>query len=221
MLAAVLLVSCGNDSSNEVVEQPKKALSDYQGVWESTNNDTMFVAISSEGIASYYFNSHAYGKGFASFNKGILSVHNERTGGYDVINISESNGILHAKGNITGLRLTNSSYIVDDYFVKTNENMVSFAGELWRGSLWFGNLGGQGERTQWRMNITSNNSSIYYKFSTTKGNIKEYGLYCIQRKYKNKVKFLYSHFTEENNDKSTIFSFDGEVIRNNQNLRFI
>lgn len=222
MLAVVLFASCSNDSGNVIIEQPQKTLADYNGVWESVNNDTMFIAISSDGIVSYYFNKYAYGKGLASFNNGVLSAHNERTGGKDVLKLSEkNNGTLHITGNVTGLKLIDSSYIIDDHFVKTDENIVSFSGDLWRPVLWSGYLGGQGERTQWRMDVTSNNSAAFYKFSTTKGKLKEYGLYCIQRKYKNKIKFLYSHFTEEDNDKSVIFYYDGETIRNNQNMRFL
>lgn len=48
--------------------------------------------------------------------------------------------------------------------------------------------------------------------------MKQYGLYSIQRQYKNKYKFLYSHFSDNDDHKIVVFSWDGEFIRNNKNI---
>ena len=100
---------------------------------------------------------------------------------------------------------------------KTNESLALFTGDVWMPKLYFGSTDRKSWQ-QWRMQVTSNNSSLYYLHHNTYGIMKQYGLYSIQRQYKNKYKFLYSHFSDNDDHKIVVFSWDGEFIRNNKNI---
>lgn len=222
------LVSCANNNDDETYkeqEKPTKTLASYQGVWEKTNNDTAFVAISQTGFVSYYFSDGMMGQGQGMLANDTIFVQNERTGLQDNIIIRENtNDVISLTGRIASTHWTGAYSYSDGSFRKTNEGTVSFAGDVWIPDLWFGSTASY-TWSQWRIQVTSNNSALHFRYHKTDGITKQEGLYCLQRYYKNRVKFLYSRFTNSDSYEVVIFSFDPneteKVIRNNKGLIYL
>lgn len=214
MLAAFFIAACSNEEREDnIPEDPQKTLADYEGVWEDENNDTLFISISANGKIKYYFGEHIVGNGFGVFDRNVISVSNEYSGLTDKFQITDIKGGIKV-GCYSPDRLNPSATYYKVLKLKpVNESMALFTGDLWAGNLWSGTLGGQGERTQYRISINSETSASHYKYSNKNGIVWEEGLYCIQRTYHNSKKFIYCHPYSESFSYFEIFSWDGKYIR--------
>lgn len=219
LLAVMLLGACCDNSKNDVVEEPpQKILADYQGVWKGVDNDTSFISISHSGIVSYYYKKGAMGKGVGTLKNNTITIQNEYTGKMDVLEIKQVGKILNITGKISSRTYQYGSYPISWKVERDCDSYASFSGDIWTQSLWFGSTAWY-TWEQWRINILGENSAIYYKYHKTNGISKEHGMYCLQRRF-NGLKFLYCHFTEDDNDDTTVFWYDGKVIYNNNRIGY-
>ena len=220
LLAVFFIVACDNEGiEDSLPKESQKTLADYEGVWEDEENDTIFIAISSNGIVKYYCGSHSMGNGLGVLDKNTLSVPNEYTGMTDKFTIRETKDGLRINCSLKdGVNI--GAYCSKTLNLKkTTEATASFAGDVWTQDGWFGSTLWS-TWSQWRINVTSNNSAIYYNYHRTNGISKEHGMYCVQRLYHNKTKFLYSHFTGDSFGKLYIFWYDGKSIYNNGKIEY-
>ena len=218
MIAAFSMVACSSDSREDNIhEDTQKTLADYDGVWEDEDNDTLFISISANGNIKYYCGSIYMGNGIGVLNGNTLVVPNEYTGMTDEFELSGSVDNLRLKCKLKDGINKDAYCSITLNLHKTNESLALFTGDVWMPKLYFGSTDRKSWQ-QWRMQVTSNNSSLYYLHHNTYGIMKQYGLYSIQRQYKNKYKFLYSHFSDNDDHKIVVFSWDGEFIRNNKNI---
>ena len=91
MIAAFSMVACSSDSREDnIPEDIQKTLADYDGVWEDDSNDTIFIAISSNGMIKYYCGTHYMGNGIGYLKENTIYVPNEYTGMTDEFAITET-----------------------------------------------------------------------------------------------------------------------------------
>ena len=214
LLAAFFIVACSNEGREDAIpEEPQKTLADYEGIWEDENNDTLFISISANGKIKYYCGKYIAGNGFGVLDDNVISVSNEYSGLTDKFQITNTKYGIEVKCYSPDRLNSSATYYKVLNLKPANESMALFTGDLWAGDLWFGALGGQGERTQYRISINSETSASHYNYSNKKGIVWEEGLYCIQRRYHNSKKFIYCHPSSESFSYFEIFSWDGQFIR--------
>nr|DAG40630.1 MAG TPA: protein of unknown function DUF4969 [Caudoviricetes sp.] len=214
ILTTFFIVACSNEESEDnIPKEPQKTLADYEGVWEDVNNDTLFISISANGKIKYYCGKYIVGNGFCVLDKNIISISNEYSGLTDKFQITDTKDGLVVKCYSPDRLNSYATYYTVLHLKPANESTALFTGDLWAGDAWSGTLGGQGERTQYRISINSETSASHYKYSNKKGIVWEEGLYCIQRTYHNSKKFIYCHPSSESFSYFEIFSWDGEFIR--------
>jgi len=184
-IVGVTFISCSSGETEDVVETPieeKETIEKYVGVWQSTENEYFFIAISSNGDISFCFDRYCMGRGDCELtDNNVLTINDTYTGNEDELSVSiDGNGCLCVKGSIKEYETTDK-FNVNQKFSKTDEKFISsFEGDYWESWATLSQKYGNVKRS---VSFTGKSSATYERFVVKTGKvIEKYGWYYIPRK---------------------------------------
>ena len=200
LFCAVIFSSCSKENDEPILDEPteppyENTIDKIAGVWESSENDLIFISISTHGKISYCLNQYVMGHGDAKLSDESLIIDNVYSGYTDKLDVEFDNNNLSLKGNIIR-KFTAKTDEIQLTLKKVNEkNIYSLIGEFWKPLSGLSPTHGNVQST---LGFVGDNTAQYKYYVVRTGKIiREAVWYYIPRKHHERGDIAYVHKSDE------------------------
>ncbi len=214
LLSMLVLSSCSKGDENKELDidkgESKFTIEELSGVWESSQNDLLFISINNVGKISYCFNEHTMGNGYGQIKDNELIIQNDYSVKSDKLQFTIDNDTLTLSGDIRS-KFDEQNYKIELKFKKVNEMYTaSFIGDYWKPLSGLSPVYGSVQTT---LSFVGDNTVQYKYYAEKTGKvIKESLWYYLARNHWNRGKIIYVNKTKDNS--SLIYIYDENIHSN-------